>query len=299
MRAFIYDKYGYYPSEEFATSFIYQGWFFKLEISEKNDIEIHSLRLLLDEINHQFEPLGSDVILTRDNHYVSQSEYGPVVLVAVKIGEVNTDVLYKMHQIFFNRFNDKKLLISHLRNLWIHKMDMIEERIIPSLPLDDKEFKYLRILSEYALGLAENAVQYLLDAAIYYGDEINQITLAHKRLDRFDSFHLFNPFNLVVDSPMRDLAELYKCDNITLENLYLLLKKYHITSQDASILMARCIFPSRIFDLLEDYYELKKDIRIEINEYYKNLDNRLFKLKKLHRFLVKNYQIRPINWLDK
>ena len=37
MRAFIYDKYGYYPDEEYSTSFEYQGWFFKLEICEKND----------------------------------------------------------------------------------------------------------------------------------------------------------------------------------------------------------------------------------------------------------------------
>ena len=27
MRAFIYDKYGYYPNQEYSTSFEYQGWF--------------------------------------------------------------------------------------------------------------------------------------------------------------------------------------------------------------------------------------------------------------------------------
>ena len=54
MRAFIYDKYGYYPDEEYSTSFEYQGWFFKLEICEKNDTELHSLRLLLKEINPLF-----------------------------------------------------------------------------------------------------------------------------------------------------------------------------------------------------------------------------------------------------
>ena len=58
MRAFIYDKYGYYPDEEYSTSFEYQGWFFKLEICEKNDTELYSLRLLLNEINQScFENL--------------------------------------------------------------------------------------------------------------------------------------------------------------------------------------------------------------------------------------------------
>ena len=103
MRAFIYDKYGYYPDEEYSTSFEYQGWFFKLEICEKNDTELHSLRLLLNEINQNYDNLGSDIILSRDGHYVSNSEYGPVVLVAIKEGEVNINDLFKMHQLYFQR----------------------------------------------------------------------------------------------------------------------------------------------------------------------------------------------------
>ena len=105
--------------------------------------------------------LGSDIILSRDGHYVSNSEYGPVVLVAIKEGEVNINDLFKMHQLYFQRFNNK-LVISHLRNLWLNKIQNIEERILPTLPLDDKEFSLLYNLSEYALGLAENAIQYLL-----------------------------------------------------------------------------------------------------------------------------------------
>ena len=64
MRAFIYDKYGYYPPTEEATSFEYNGYFFKLELSEKNDYQINELRILLDRVNKVFYPLGSDVILT-------------------------------------------------------------------------------------------------------------------------------------------------------------------------------------------------------------------------------------------
>lgn len=298
MRAFLYDKYGYYPDEEYSTSFTYQGWFFKLEISEKNDYELASLKKLLNDINNSFQNLGSDIVLTRDGHYVTTSEYGPVVLVAIKEGKVTIDTLFKMHQMFYNQFQNQ-LTVSYLRNLWLNKINTIEERIIPSLPNDNKEFSSLYILSMYALGSAENAIQYLLDIIYYYGNEIKNTSLVHKRIDELNSFYLFNPFNLIIDSPMRDLAELYKNDLLSLEQLYDLLKMYPLTSLDASLLLARCLYPNQIFDLLEDYYELKKDITNRVNQLIISINSKEFKLKKLHKFLVSNYQIRPISWLDK
>ncbi|CDC42532.1 spore coat protein [Firmicutes bacterium CAG:449] len=298
MRAFLYDKYGYYPDEEYSTSFTYQGWFFKLEISEKNDYELASLKKLLNDINNSFQNLGSDIVLTRDGHYVTTSEYGPVVLVAIKEGKVTIDTLFKMHQMFYNQFQNQ-LTVSYLRNLWLNKINTIEERIIPSLPNDNKEFSSLYILSMYALGSAENAIQYLLDIIYYYGNEIKNTSLVHKRIDELNSFYLFNPFNLIIDSPMRDLAELYKNDLLSLEQLYDLLKRYPLTSLDASLLLARCLYPNQIFDLLEDYYELKKDITNRVNQLIISINSKEFKLKKLHKFLVSNYQIRPISWLDK
>ena len=298
MRAFLYDKYGYYPDEEYSTSFTYQGWFFKLEISEKNDYVLSSLKNLLNDINNSFQNLGSDIVLTRDGHYVTTSEYGPVVLVAIKEGKVTIDTLFKMHQMFYNQFQNQ-LTVSYLRNLWLNKINTIEERIIPSLPNDNKEFSSLYILSMYALGSAENAIQYLLDIIYYYGNEIKNTSLVHKRIDELNSFYLFNPFNLIIDSPMRDLAELYKNDLLSLEQLYDLLKRYPLTSLDASLLLARCLYPNQIFDLLEDYYELKKDITNRVNQLIISINSKEFKLKKLHKFLVSNYQIRPISWLDK
>lgn len=296
MRAFIYDKYGYYPPNEDSTSFEYKGWFFKLEISEKNDSQINELRLLLDKINTEFNPLGCDILLTRDNRYVSYSEYGPVIMVAIKMGEVNTDTLLKMHSLFFNKFNEK-MKISKLRELWLSKSRNIEERILPSIPIDNKEFHKMKIIGEYTLYLIENAIQYLLDSQIYYGDEISNVTLTHKRIEKLDAFYLFNPSNLVVDSPMRDLSELYKNDEIIIEDLCSLIKKYNISSLDASLLMARCIYPSKFVDLFEDYYELKKDVKSLVTKYYDLIYVQLIKLKKLHAYLVKNYMIRPINWL--
>ena len=201
-----------------------------------------------------------------------------------------------MHYEFFNKF-EEKMMVSKLKELWINKSSNIEEKILPSLPIDNKEYKNMRVIGEYALYMIENAIQYLLDMEIYYGDDIKNVTLAHKRLDKLDTFYLFNPFNLVIESPMRDLGELYKNNQITIEELTNLLNKYNITSQDASLLMARCIYPSKIVDIYEDYYELKKDVKPLLNKYYILIDTHIVKLKKLHKYLVNNYKIRPINWL--
>ena len=298
MRAFLYDKYGYYPEDEFATSFEKDGWIFKLEISEKNDSEIHSLRILLEEIHKKIPSIGSDIIMARDGHYVSMSEYGPVVLVAVKNASVNLNTLYQLHMSFLGKFNNEDLRISHLRNLWIDKTNIIEEKIVSSIPLTNEINKRVYLITQYALGLAENAIQYLLDTATNYGDRITNTTISHKRLERLDSFYLMNPFNLIIDSPMRDLAELYKNNQISINDLSKLLNNYKISIVDASLLLARCLYPSHIFDVVEDYYELHKSFEHRGEELYLNLESNLLRIKKLYRLLVSKYSIRPISWLE-
>ena len=294
MRAFIYDKYGYYPDEENVTSFTYNGWFYKLEISEKNDQEIHSLRLLLEEINRNFTEVGTDIIRARDGHYVTMSNYGPVVLVAVKEGKVNIDLLIKIHFLFINRFDNVRLKISHLRSLWINKIETIKERILPLLEKDNFD---AYVLSQYALSMAENALAYLLDTIYIYGDEVIIKTLVHKRIEEFDSFYLFNPFNLIIDSPTRDFSFLYKGGFISLEKLNIIMDNYNFKGQEASLLLARSMYPDYIFDIIEDYYELKKDIKQKAKNSLVNLDNHIFKLKKLHNLLIKKYSIKPISFL--
>ena len=97
---------------------------------------------------------------------------------------------------------------------------------------------------------------------------------------------------------MRDLAELYKNNILSLEQLFDLLKRYQINSLDAYLFFARCLYPNQIFDILEDYYELKKDVKKRVEYYSNTLTQFEFKLRKLHKFLVNNYQIRPISWLE-
>ena len=40
MRAFIFDKYGYYEDDEYTSEFDYQVWHFKVEKTDRNEEEL-------------------------------------------------------------------------------------------------------------------------------------------------------------------------------------------------------------------------------------------------------------------
>ena len=59
---------------------------------------------------------------------------------------------------------------------------------------------------------------------------------------------------MIYDTLIRDYAELYKFDLIDIYELNRLIDKLSLTQKEASLLMARIMYPTKIFDLLEDNY---------------------------------------------
>ena len=70
-----------------------------------------------------------------------------------------------------------------------------------------------------------------------------------------DTFDFFNPFNFVFDHPIRDFAELYKNNVIDFANLISILEYYRLDSKIATLFVARLLYPSEVFDALEDNLE--------------------------------------------
>ena len=93
----------------------------------------------------------------------------------------------------------------------------------------------------FCLGLAQNAMQYLSEIIVDFGHHLQDLTLVHKRLKNLDSFEFFNPFNLIVDHPLKDLCELYKNDYLSFEELQQKLNFYHLDSKSASVFVARML----------------------------------------------------------
>ncbi|MCH5171352.1 MAG: hypothetical protein J1F31_00735 [Erysipelotrichales bacterium] len=298
MRAYIFDKYGYYEEDEFATEFDFQGWHFKLEKIDKTEQELADLNDYIKKLENIFYDSGVSIIKNRDGNFLSVADFGNCALVSVKDYSLTANDLLKMHTYFKNEEKEAKYTIKEMTKLWEDKLDLVEERILPSFKIDDYSYEKVMTTIIFSLGLAENALQYLAELALDYGDNIENLTLTHKRFYQFSSYEFFSPFNLIIDSPMRDLAELYKCEFIDNTRLLQLLASYNPTGKEVGLLLARILFPTPLFDLLDEYYVLRKDVKLQILEYKEKAPKKLEALKDLEKKLVKMYSIRPIKWMN-
>lgn len=298
MRAFLFDQYGYYPPHEDDSEFELEGWTFKLEaIQDQKEEELQSLNDFLQRLMQLFPTMGAQIITNRKGTFISEDDYGKVILVATKKQKMRIQDIIKIHQHYVNSPSEIPYTTTYLSSLWEEKINSIEQKILPSIRVDDFAYQKIMVAAIYALGLAENALQYLTEIAIDYGKEISPLTLSHRRLESLDSHTVFDPLNLILDSPIRDMAEAWKYKVITTTELLQILPTYQLSIKEVSLLFARMLFPTRFFDLLEKHYGERVDVRKQILAYYREMNQDLLELKKVEQLLVKNYGIRPISWL--
>lgn len=298
MRAFLFDQYGYYPPHEDDSEFELEGWTFKLEaIQDQKEEELQSLNDFLQRLMQLFPTMGAQIITNRKGTFISEDDYGKVILVATKKQKMRIQDIIKIHQHYVNSPSEIPYTTTYLSSLWEEKINSIEQKILPSIRVDDFAYQKIMVAAIYALGLAENALQYLTEIAIDYGKEISPLTLSHRRLESLDSHTVFDPLNLILDSPIRDIAEAWKYKVITTTELLQILPTYQLSIKEVSLLFARMLFPTRFFDLLEKHYGERVDVRKQILAYYREMNHDLLELKKVEQLLVKNYGIRPISWL--
>jgi hypothetical protein len=146
----------------------------------------------------------------------------------------------------------------------------------------------------FCIGLAINSMQYLSDAIYNYGDKLYGVTLVHKRLKNMDSFDFFNPFNFIIEHPLKDIVLLYQSDYLTFEEVKNLLGNYRIDIVSATFFMSRMLYRAEIFDCLE----IKKGLDEKQQKLEFNLEKEMYKIKKVYNLLKKEYSIRPIDWLE-
>ena len=114
-------------------------------------------------------------------------------------------------------------------------------------------------------------------------------------LSHFDAIAPFlNPFNFIVEHPLKDIVLLYQNDYLTFEELTTLLKNYKFDVASATFFMARMLYRVDVFDFLETKRELdEKDQQLKFN-----LEKEMHKIKKVYHLLKHEYSIRPIEWLE-
>ena len=298
MRAFIFDQYGYYPSID-DVEFDYEGWHFVLEaVNDLQEVDIEALDEFAISVCKNFKNAGVKIIKNRYQQYLSKDEKGNLILVAYKNYKFNINDLFKIHLQYNGTPSKTPYRISYLLSLWEEKISLIEEKIIPSFKIDDYFYFRVMVSTIHALGLGYNAIQYLAELKIDFNDEITPLTLTHRRLNSFEPKVMLDPLSFVLDSPVRDLAELFKAKVITVTELLNSLKQYSFSIKEISLLMARLLFPTTLFDLLEKHYSERVDVRNQILNYYHHLNEYVKELKYIEQYLVANYGIRPIAWLN-
>lgn len=297
MRDFIFDQYGYYYSDSDASEFEFKGYEFKVMAHSLTENDLINME---EYIQYLYSKLNINphchIVKNRAGLYGVESKYGTVSLVSCLKKDYKLDNLISFQHLEIYELS-KPYTISNLSTLWEEKLNLIEEKCVPYLKIDD--FTYPIILKEtiFAIGLCSNAIEYLTDMKEDYGNEVKNLCYAHKRLYDLTSFDLFNPFNIVIDSPTRDLAFLYKEKAINLNELISIIDYYKLDQMEISLLMARALFPTATFDILEDYFALKKDIKLSIVKKHKKTKREVNLLVELHKRLVEKYKIRPIEWL--
>lgn len=297
MRDFIFDQYGYYYSDSDASEFEFKGYEFKVMAHSLTENDLINME---EYIQYLYSKLNINphchIVKNRAGLYGVESKYGTVSLVSCLKKDYKLDNLISFQHLEINELS-KPYTISNLSTLWEEKLNLIEEKCVPYLKIDD--FTYPIILKEtiFAIGLCSNAIEYLTDMKEDYGNEVKNLCYAHKRLYDLTSFDLFNPFNIVIDSPTRDLAFLYKEKAINLNELISIIDYYKLDQMEISLLMSRALFPTATFDILEDYFALKKDIKLSIVKKHKKTKREVNLLVELHKRLVEKYKIRPIEWL--
>ena len=298
MRSFLFEKYGYYPDLLEDFSFSYKEYDFVLTMTSFNEEEAKELEYVCNLIKNYFNE-GATIVKNRSGELVSFDGEQNYVLWCVKKGNQDINKLMFMHKVFHNELSKDRIKVIDLIELWEEKFDFIETKVIPSLRSDDHDYNLILEGIYFAFGLAENAIQYLTDTNIDIGKEIIHNSLVHKRLNCYENKVFFDPFNLIIDSPIRDIAELYKANKISIEEILRILDYYDLDLVEASVLMARVMYPTKLFDCLEKHYIDRKNIKKEILDYRITIDMELIRIKNLHRVLLKRYNIRPLMWLEK
>ncbi len=197
---------------------------------------------------------------------------------------------YKRSSVFLNRnFNFK----CNWDILWENKIDYLHLHANNYLVSN----KNIAPLFFYYLGLAENALIYVKTIEKNIGFSINdRISFTHRRMPaHIKNLFFYNPFNLMIDLEVRDIAEyiksMYYSDLDYINDLEYYLKTNLLTKYSASMLYARIVYPSNFFD----YYENKSE------EYFsgKFSDTNSYEsfIKKTYELINSHVNIDKISWL--
>lgn len=185
--------------------------------------------------------------------------------------------------------NDNFYKNNNWKQLWSMKNDYLEYQI-NQLGLD---YPLLRESFSYFNGLSENAIQLLNNVTN------DDLYVVHKRVNYHMTYYdLYNPFNMVLDTKVRDMAEYFK-DAFLLKKdinkeLDIFLENYYLTDNEKLLFIIRMLYPTFYFDMFENITdELKEEKKI------KKIIASISDYEKLLNTIINKIGLISIEWLKK
>ena len=258
-----------YPRNEDFIIFTSDDKIFLLKRFNKDLININEVSQVIKKYNIEKSNYYS-LVNNRFNNIISQIEEKDYVLLVVKgiLSEI-IDIKTINSNLYSNR-GKESAITNDWGSLWQKRVDYIEYQI-GQLGKNKKE-----VINSFGFfsGLAENAISFININKVNYKN--CKVSLTHRRILYPNiGIDYYNILYLKSDYEVRDMAEYIKSKIIIDDNLDrdldFIINNCGYNVDDLKLFMARLMFPSKYFDLVEEILVSDKDESI-IEKYVENID---------------------------
>jgi hypothetical protein len=202
--------------------------------------------------------------------------------------EIN-DILY-----FSNMYVEiDKLRCDDWKHLWQEKMDYFEYQ----LNQFGNEHPIARESFAFYAGFVETAIQLLNGINL----KTRQTVVAHRRINESSTLYdLYNPFDLVIDHRIRDIAEYYKTQLFQKKNILDEIRHFldlaNLEPHEYKLFFIRMLYPTFYFDEFENvmnYINDESNLKriIKFSDYYEKI------ISEIYYYVLNFTDLPPIEWL--
>lgn len=288
MKSTINEQYGINVQEitkmgGFDSFRMHRTQFLIVPIPHLDDEELYEVFYFSQFMIENREPYIASMVLTKQNHLSFEKDSMKYVLlkysnVSKRKGIQHGRDLARFHQKAraFPYQVTKTNRIGQWKNLWEKRLDQLESfwhGKVHSQPLNRFEKIFVESFPYY-LGLAENAIQYLVDTEID-GEPlpIDSGTICHHRFfyrTWNDELNVKLPTEWVFDHGSRDIAEymrdlFFEKQSDAHSLSYRFLEEYNritpLSPFSYRLIYSRLLFPLHYFECIENYYLAAEDMK--------------------------------------
>lgn len=283
----IHEKNGYYYFDNNNKRYVFV-------YTIRNINEINAIYNLQDNL-----PKYHKIIPNRNNSPITLLNNRPFVLLELNSNSIIGKLDYK-------DFNKNGIILNReysplLRNDWIGLIEKKIDYIEYQRKHLNNRYKILDSSVDYYLGLAENAISYINNYILTVKkNNMDSLVVSHRRITEDSHLSFYNPLNIIIDHPSRDISgylkELFISNTYDRNTIIEILNSINLSNYGYGLLYGRMIYPSFYFDMYEKIIneKEKEDNILKIIKRHKEYENYL---NTIYRIISQKTKIPSIDWI--